>query len=134
MKNLRMLHKGISLDKLFWSRVQETNQTVHPEVISEMEHEGRVSPVEGAHWLVTLNRIGLGGYRRGLLRNFCPEQLGTCVEEINGDGASGILFSRFGLRFQLDIHEKLSGGSPRAGERCSHRQGLASVSRAEFIR
>lgn len=31
-----------------------------------------------------------------------------CVEEIKGDDASGVLFPRFGLRCQLDIHGKIA--------------------------
>lgn len=83
--------------------MQETNQTVHPEVIREMEHERYVSPVEGALWMVTLSRTGLEDVGEAW-----PELLGTCVEEINGDSTSGILFPRFGLRYQLDIHEKIA--------------------------
>lgn len=60
MKNVEMVHNGINLAELLWSRVQETDQTVYPEVIREVEHEGCVSPVEGAYRLVTLNRSGWG--------------------------------------------------------------------------
>lgn len=59
-----------------------------------------------------------------------PEPLGTCVEKINGDGASGILFSRFGLRYQLDIHEKIAVCSwVSTGRRRTQPQA-----EAEFIR